>query len=629
MSIKKYLFSFLLVFSVSAFAQSWQSKPVVRIEDAGQSFLYTFNDSSNAYINKCNVSYIVNLPNSQWVQVGYQYDGSTSRIITASYSAIIQPDLGSAKELSDTLNAWLRDCASASGIPSGLADSLSDIRKYVDSLVFFYPDSSTITQYDVINSLNTPPGSPVTGDTYLVGNSPTGAWVGHAKDIAEWNGSAWVFTDAVQGDFLYNATNLFTYIFRNGNWVQTSGIPALNNGNTISSGLKIGTDNARSLTFETNNVNRGRIDSIGRFHIYNLPTSATADSFVILGNTLGNFTKQGKSTFLDGIGGGGGGGVALSDITAATAADTINNAAFQQEWKWDSLSSGIGLKLSSSSTKAASNTQTIFGVYQSGANNTSTQTTYGAIFSNSKTGTLSTNIGGRFVASGANNNYAIEADNQIKVVNSGTGVRSISFWSSSGENARIGCGYNNAGYDHLEINNLATTGYTSIVFKTKNTEVARINDLGYFHIGSTANPSYPLQIDAVSAGFSVVTSHRILCNSETELGFTTVNNGGIAHFGSVSGANTAVISTGGTARMYITSTNVGIGTSSTPDASALLDLSSTTKGLSLPTMTATQASAIASPKKSLMIYVTDTNGTFTSAGWWGYNGTTWKLILAQ
>ena len=321
--------------------------------------------------------------------------------------------------------------------------------------------------------------------------------------------------------------------------------------------------------------------------------------------------------------------VPINTILSATAAHTINNAAFQQEWKWDSLSSGIGLKLSSSSTTAASNTQTIFGVYQSGANNTSTQTTYGAIFSNTKTGTSSTNIAGRFVASGANNNYAIEADNQIKVVNSGTGVRSISFWSSSGENARIGCGYNNAGYDNLEINNLATTGNTAIVFKTKNTEVARFNDQGYFHIGSTTNPYYPLQIDAESAGFSVVTSHRILCNSKTELGFTTVNNGGIAHFGSVSGANTAVISTNGYPRMYITSTNVGIGTSSTPDASALLDLSSTTKGLSLPTMTATQASAIASPKKSLMIYVTDTNGTFTSAGWWGYNGTTWKLISAE
>jgi hypothetical protein len=72
----------------------------------------------------------------------------------------------------------------------------------------------------------------------------------------------------VQGDFLYNATNALTYIFRSGNWVQTTGIPALNNGNTISSGLRIGTNNSRSLTFETNNVNRGRFDSVGRFYVY-------------------------------------------------------------------------------------------------------------------------------------------------------------------------------------------------------------------------------------------------------------------------------------------------------------------------------------------------------------------------
>ena len=134
--------------------------------------------------------------------------------------------------------------------------------------VYIQIDSATITSYDVLNSQNAPPGSPATGDTYLVGTSPSGAWVGHAKDIAEWNGSAWVFTDGVQGDFLYNATNALTYIFRSGNWVQTTGIPALNNGNTISSGLRIGTNNARSLTFETNNVNRGRIDSIGRFYFY-------------------------------------------------------------------------------------------------------------------------------------------------------------------------------------------------------------------------------------------------------------------------------------------------------------------------------------------------------------------------
>lgn len=134
--------------------------------------------------------------------------------------------------------------------------------------VYIQIDSSTINSYDVLNSQNTPPISPNTGDVYLVGTVPTGAWVGQAKDIAEWNGSGWVFTDGVQGDFLYNATNALTYIFRSGNWVQTTGIPALNNGNTISSGLRIGTNNARSLTFETNNVNRGRFDSVGRFYVY-------------------------------------------------------------------------------------------------------------------------------------------------------------------------------------------------------------------------------------------------------------------------------------------------------------------------------------------------------------------------
>jgi len=134
--------------------------------------------------------------------------------------------------------------------------------------VYVQVDSATVTSYDVLNSQNAPPLSPNVGDVYLVGNSPSGAWVGHAKDIAEWNGSAWVFTDGVQGDFLYNSTTALTYIFRSGNWVQTTGIPALNNGNTISSGLKIGTNNARSLKFETANLERGRIDSLGHYYIY-------------------------------------------------------------------------------------------------------------------------------------------------------------------------------------------------------------------------------------------------------------------------------------------------------------------------------------------------------------------------
>lgn len=46
---------------------------------------------------------------------------------------------------------------------------------------------------------NTPPGSPVTGDMYVVGTSPTGAWSGQANNLAQWTGSAWLFTAADHG----------------------------------------------------------------------------------------------------------------------------------------------------------------------------------------------------------------------------------------------------------------------------------------------------------------------------------------------------------------------------------------------------------------------------------------------
>ena len=62
---------------------------------------------------------------------------------------------------------------------------------------------------------------------------------------------------------------------------------------------------------------------------------------------------------------------------------------------------------------------------------------------------------------------------------------------------------------------------------------------------------------------------------------------------------------------------VGIGTSS-PDASSVLDITSTTKGMLAPRMTATQKSAISSPATGLLIYQTD--GT---TGFYYYTGSAW------
>ncbi len=61
---------------------------------------------------------------------------------------------------------------------------------------------------------------------------------------------------------------------------------------------------------------------------------------------------------------------------------------------------------------------------------------------------------------------------------------------------------------------------------------------------------------------------------------------------------------------------IGIGTTS-PDASAVLDMTSTTQGVLIPRMTTTQREAITTPAIGLQVYDTDTSSI------WSYNGASW------
>jgi len=67
---------------------------------------------------------------------------------------------------------------------------------------------------------------------------------------------------------------------------------------------------------------------------------------------------------------------------------------------------------------------------------------------------------------------------------------------------------------------------------------------------------------------------------------------------------------------FNTQAQVGIGVSS-PDASAQLEINSTTKGMLVPTMTTVQKNAIVSPATGLLVYDTTLN-SFAQ-----YDGTTW------
>jgi hypothetical protein len=113
----------------------------------------------------------------------------------------------------------------------------------------------------------------------------------------------------------------------------------------------------------------------------------------------------------------------------------------------------------------------------------------------------------------------------------------------------------------------------------------------------------------------------------------TVSNTAILHVGGdvIFNDNTLdldfTIKSDNNAAMFVvdgSADGIGVGTA-TPDAAALMEFSSTTKGVILPRMTAAQASAITAVN-GLILYVTDTNGTFTSVGFWGYENGAWTKL---
>lgn len=81
-----------------------------------------------------------------------------------------------------------------------------------------------------------------------------------------------------------------------------------------------------------------------------------------------------------------------------------------------SLTTGNLISLISTSTAAGGNTQTVLNIATSGANATSTQTTYGQQITNTHTGTSSTNVALYLSASGGTNNYGlVVADGNVGI----------------------------------------------------------------------------------------------------------------------------------------------------------------------------------------------------------------------
>lgn len=77
-------------------------------------------------------------------------------------------------------------------------------------------------------SVNTPPGSPVAGDCYVVGTSPTGAWAGQAKAVAFYT-TGWNFIAPWEGLTVWaNDTNAL-YTYDGAAWGATYNLSQFNN----------------------------------------------------------------------------------------------------------------------------------------------------------------------------------------------------------------------------------------------------------------------------------------------------------------------------------------------------------------------------------------------------------------
>ncbi len=104
------------------------------------------------------------------------------------------------------------------GTPTAGSDAVT--KDYADQIASNIDWQDSVIDQD----LTAPPGSPTTGDRYIVAATATGAWVGHEEKIAEWNGSAWVFTTPNEGFALHVEDENIAYVYSaahpGGSWVK-------------------------------------------------------------------------------------------------------------------------------------------------------------------------------------------------------------------------------------------------------------------------------------------------------------------------------------------------------------------------------------------------------------------------
>ena len=249
-----------------------------------------------------------------------------------------------------------------------------------------------------------------------------------------------------------------------------------------------------------------------------------------------------------------------------------------------------------------------------------------------------TGTGNRITGDFSNATPANRVAFQTSTANSNTGLVVLPNGTATTTNIIL---YNNsdpANTSGLQMANLSTestirslitgTGtYLPITFYTGGSERARIDASGNVGIGTSSPSTYgkfavagqsSLGVDQadyanVLGASGTVRIETAGSSTNPNLAFSTKGTGAVYFWRGGYGTTISAIIDG--------SGNVGIGTAS-PNASAILDAQSTTKGVRMPNMTTTQKNAISSPAAGLMVFDT------TLAKLCVYSGSAWQTITS-
>jgi hypothetical protein len=311
------------------------------------------------------------------------------------------------------------------------------------------------------------------------------------------------------------------------------------------------------------------------------------------------------------------GNVALTTITVpyATNAGTVGGFSVGQ-----SLLTTSDVLFNSLSVTAAANADTILSIIKGGSTEARLKTVANAlVFSVAAVGAeaerLRVDNASNVTppsAGGGNIGTASLRWNNVFAATFSDGTNAL--LNSSGNVAQVGPG----------------AGVTAVAFLAGGSERARITSGGRLGIG-TNNPSASIHV-SLAANEGLRLQNLSAGGGSQFIAFHETGGTRVAYVGNASAATpdsfniwserataSLVFGTNGVARLRIDPDgNVGVG--STPNAAAILDLVSTTKGFRAPSMTTTQRDAIVSPVAGLLIY----NNTLNT--YQVFNGTNWTSV---